>query len=67
MAIALREAKESQAALAKIRMGGLDNHLITEQRELESEAGQLSAIFASIIMNMRLRLDQEKRKKSISR
>lgn len=63
MGIALREAKESRAALAKIRMGGLDNHWITEDRELESEAGQLSAIYASIIMNMRIRLDEEKRKK----
>ena len=58
MGIALREAKESRAALAKIRMGGLDNHRITEQRELESEAGQLSAIYASIIVNMRIRLKQ---------
>ena len=63
MGIALREAKESGAALAKIRMGRLDNHAITKQRDLKSEAGQLSAIFASIIMNMRLRLDGEKRRK----
>src|SRR5687768_242465 len=63
MGIALREAKESRAALAKIRMGGLDNHGITEKRDLESEAGQLSAIYASIILNMRIRLDAEKRKK----
>lgn len=63
MGIALREAKESRAALAKIRMGGLDHHGITEQRDLESEAGQLSAIYASIILNMRIRLDGEKRKK----
>ena len=63
MGIALREAKESRAALAKIRMGGLDNHGITAQRDLESEAGQLSAIYASIILNMRIRLDAERRKK----
>jgi four helix bundle protein len=63
MGIALREAKESRAELAKIRMGRLDNHAITEQRELESEADQLSRIYATIILNMRLRLDEEKRKK----
>ena len=63
MGIALREAKESRAALAKIRMGRLDNHAVTEQRDLESEASQLSSIYASIILNMRLRLEEEKRKK----
>jgi four helix bundle protein len=63
MGIALREAKESRAALAKIRMGRLDNHVITDQRNLESEAGQLSAIYATIILNMRMRLQREKGKK----
>lgn len=66
MGIALREAKESRAALAKIRMGRLDNHTITEQHELESEASQLSAIYASIILNMRRRLEEQKRKKRLS-
>jgi four helix bundle protein len=61
MGIALREAKESGAELAKIRMGDLDHHQITEVRELESEASQLSAIFASIILNMRKRLEREKK------
>ena len=59
MSIALREAKESRAVLAKIRMGKLDNHRITEQKALESEADQLSRIFASIIINMKRRLDDE--------
>jgi four helix bundle protein len=63
MGIALREAKESRAELAKIRMGQLDNHAITKHRQLESEADQLSRIYATIILNMRLRLDEEKRKK----
>jgi hypothetical protein len=67
MGIALREAKESRAALAKIRMGRLDNSAITERLGLESEASQLSAIFASIILNMRLRLDDENRRKKRSR
>jgi four helix bundle protein len=61
MGIALREAKESRAELAKIRMGRLDNHTITEQRELESEASQLSSIYATIILNMRRRLEREQR------
>jgi four helix bundle protein len=61
MATALREAKESRAELAKIRMGRLDHHAITEQRGLESEANQLSAIYASIIRNMKIRLDREKK------
>jgi four helix bundle protein len=63
MGIALREAKESTAELAKIRMGRLDHCEITETRGLESEASQLSAIFASIILNMRQRLDREKKTK----
>ena len=63
MGIALREAKESRAELAKIRMGHLDHHAITEQRELESEADQLSRIFATIILNTRLRLDEQKRRR----
>ena len=60
MSIALREAKESRAELAKIRMGRLDHHAIAGARELESEASQLSSIYASIIRNMRLRLERQK-------
>jgi four helix bundle protein len=56
MGIALREAKESRAELAKIRMGHLDNHALTEQQGLEAEAGELAAIYASIIINRRRRL-----------
>jgi four helix bundle protein len=63
MGIALREAKEARAELAKIRMGRLDNHGVAEQRELESEASQLSAIYATIILNMRRRLEREKGRK----
>lgn len=63
MGIALREAKESRAELAKIRMGQLDNHRLTAERELESEADQLSRIYATIILNRRMRLDEEKRKR----
>ena len=59
MGIALREMKESRAALIKIRMGSLDHHQITADRGLESEAGQLAAIYAAIIRNMRIRLERE--------
>jgi four helix bundle protein len=63
MGTALREAKESRAALMKVRMGQLDHFEQTARKELESEETQLSAIFATIILNMRRRLDDEKRDK----
>jgi len=65
MGIALREAKESRAALIKLRLGSLDNYQKTAGQELESEASQLSAIFATIILNMRLRLDEQKKRKKL--
>lgn len=61
MGIALREAKESRTALTKIRLGSLDNHQKTVKLELESEATQLCAIFATIIRNMEMRLEREGR------
>ncbi len=61
MSIALREVKESRAALIKLRLGNLDHFQLTAERELESEASQLAAIFATIILNMRLRLEEERR------
>ena len=61
MSIALREVKESRAALIKLRLGELDHFHLTASRELESEASQLAAIFATIILNMRLRLGEERR------
>jgi four helix bundle protein len=64
MGIALREASESRAELAKIRMGQLDHHALTQQRGLESEADQLSRIFAAIIINTRARLANEKHKRA---
>ena len=60
MSIALREAKEARAALVKIRMGNLDHFQKVAELGLESEASQLAAIFASISINMRLRLDNER-------
>jgi four helix bundle protein len=59
MSIALREAKESRAALLKIRLGNLDQHQVVGERNLESEAGQLASIFAAIMLNMRRRLDEQ--------
>jgi hypothetical protein len=58
--IALREAKESRTALLKLRLGSLDNSHTVSALELESEAYQLSAIFATIIRNMEGRLLREK-------
>ena len=59
MAIALREAKESKTELMKLRLGRLDNFDKTAKLELEAEATELSAIFATIIRNMRTRLERE--------
>jgi hypothetical protein len=69
MGIALRETKESRAALIKIRMGSLAHHQLVGDRGRESEAGQLAAIYAAIIRNMRLRLerDAEERKQRTRR
>lgn len=61
MGIALREAKESRAALMKIRLGRLDHFQQVAERGLESEASQLAAIFSTIIRNMRARLDEERK------
>jgi len=60
MGTALKEAKESRTALVKLRLGNLDNCSKTARLELESEATQLSAIFATIIRNMEARLQREK-------
>jgi four helix bundle protein len=59
ISIALRAAKESRACLVKIRLASLDHCRMIEERNLESEAGQLAAIFAAVIRNMKLRLENE--------
>ena len=61
MSLALREAKESRAALMKVRVCSLDNAPKAADLQLESEASQLAAIFATIIMNMRSRLVEQGR------
>ena len=60
MGTALKEAKESRTELVKLRLGNLQNYSQTKQLDLESEATQLSAIYASIIRNMEARLAREK-------
>ena len=64
MSIALRETKAARAELIKIRMGRLDHFQRIAERDLESEASQLAAIFAAIIRNMRLRLEEEGRSRT---
>ena len=49
MRIALREAKESRACLAKIRMGPLAHADRAHALLLEREADELAAIFATIV------------------
>jgi four helix bundle protein len=60
MRIALREAKESKACLTKIRLGPLANANQVASLGLEQEADELSAIYATIIMNMEKRLARER-------
>lgn len=63
LGIALREVKESRAALIKLRLGSLDHCHNTADKELESEATQLAAIFSTIIRNMRQRLDAARQRR----
>ena len=67
MGTALKEAKEARTALVKLRLGNLDNYGRTAKLELESEATQLSAIFATIIRNMEARLQREREQKERSK
>ena len=60
MGTALKEAKESRTELVKLRLNNLDNYPKTAELGLESEATQLSAIYATIIRNVRARLQREK-------
>ena len=54
MRVALREAKESRTCLQKITLGCLANH--HKVGGLEQEAGELSSIFATIVINTEKRL-----------
>ena len=59
MRTALREAKESRACLAKVRMSSLDH--FQNVASLEQEADELSAIFATIVLKVDRRLEESKR------
>jgi four helix bundle protein len=61
MRTALREAKESKACLAKIRMASLANAKRLGELDLEQEADELCAIYSTIITNMEKRLAKQKR------
>jgi len=60
MRTALREAKESKACLAKIRLGPLANADRVLELGLEQEADELAAIYSTIITNMRVRLSKNR-------
>jgi four helix bundle protein len=55
--LTLRETKESRQCLAKVRLASLDR--CGEVAELEREAGELCAIFATISMKVSQRMDRE--------
>ena len=67
MRTALREAKESKACLAKIRLGPLANAPKVLALGLEQEADELAAIYSTIITNMEIRLSKKRnaRRRSI--
>lgn len=55
--LTLRETKESRQCLAKVRLASLDGS--DRIADLEREAGELCAIFATIAMKVATRLNQE--------
>lgn len=59
--LTLREARESRMCLEKLRLAQLDRFEATP--DLEREAGELCAIFATIAKKVADRLDREKRSK----
>ncbi len=60
MRVALREAKESKECLIKVRLGRLA--AFEKIAGLEQEAGELSAIFATIVLNVAERIGRERRR-----
>jgi four helix bundle protein len=56
--LTLREAKESRICLEKVRLAKLDR--FEAVLELEREAGELCAIFATIALKVANRLEREK-------
>lgn len=63
MQLTLREAKESKVCLAKIRLGRLAGFEKIRELQLEEEAGELSAIFATIALNVARRVEREQEQK----
>ncbi|OFW45059.1 MAG: hypothetical protein A3J29_03385 [Acidobacteria bacterium RIFCSPLOWO2_12_FULL_67_14b] len=61
MKLTLRETKESKLCLAKLRLGSLDGS--GQSGDLEREAGELSAIFAAIVINVSKRLERQGNKR----
>jgi len=61
MQLTLREAKESKVCLAKIRRGRLAGFEKVQELQLEQEAGELSAIFATIVLNTSRRAERERK------
>ena len=59
MKLTLREAKESREGLIKLRLGRLCG--FEKVADLEREAGELTAIFATIIINTQKRHERERR------
>ena len=55
--LTLRETKESRTCLAKLRIGSLDS--FESVVDLEREAGELSAIFATIAIKVEKRIEQQ--------
>jgi four helix bundle protein len=64
MQLTLREAKEAKICLAKIRLGRLAAFERTTELRLEEEAGELSAIFATIVINVAKRQERERRERA---
>jgi four helix bundle protein len=67
MQLTLREAKEARICLAKVRLGVLAGFEKTKELGLEQEAGELSAIFATIVMNVSRRLERERKARATKR
>ena len=61
MKLALREAKEARRCLVKLRLSSLQG--IEKVGELEQEADELAAIFATIAIKVQRRLDLEATRK----
>ena len=64
MRLALREAKESKTCLTKVRLAALANASRVIELRLEQEADELCAIFSTIIINMEIRLADERQRRA---